>query len=96
MDIIYLRDLRVDTKIGVWDWERLVLQTLVIDLDFAIDIRVASETNNLTDTVDYKAISDRIMEFVGSSEFNFSVILSKLQLSFKYCVCLRELSKYLL
>jgi dihydroneopterin aldolase len=70
MDIIYLRDLRVDAKIGVWEWERLVLQTLVIDLDFALDIGVASSTDDLKDTVDYKAISDRIMEFVSSSEFN--------------------------
>ena len=70
MDIIYLRDLRVDAKIGVWEWERLVLQTLVIDLDFALDIGVASSTDDLKDTVDYKAISDRIMEFVSGSEFN--------------------------
>ena len=57
MDIIYLRDLRVDAKkIEFWEWERLVLQTLVIDLDFALDIGVASSTDDLKDTVDYKAI----------------------------------------
>ena len=77
MDIIYLKDLRVDAKIGVWEWERKILQTLVIDLDFAVDIGVASDSDKLDDTVDYKAISDRIMEFVGSSQFNLLEALAE-------------------
>ena len=77
MDIIYLKDLRVDAKIGVWEWERKIVQTLVIDLDFAVDIGVASSSDKLDDTVDYKAISDRIMEFVGSSQFNLLEALAE-------------------
>ncbi len=77
MDMIYLKDLRVDAKIGVWEWERKILQTLVIDLDFAVDIGVASDSDKLDDTVDYKAISDRIMEFVGSSQFNLLEALAE-------------------
>ena len=69
MDIIYLRDLRrrQNRSLGMGT---AGLQTLVIDLDFALDIGVASSTDDLKDTVDYKAISDRIMKFVSSSEFN--------------------------
>ena len=69
MDIIYLRDLRVDAKIGVWEWERRILQTLVIDLDFAVNIKAASNSDDLKDTIDYKAISDRIMNYVKKSDF---------------------------
>ena len=42
MDIIYLHDLRIDTVIGVFDWERRVRQTVILDLDLAADIRRAA------------------------------------------------------
>lgn len=41
MDTIYLRDLRVDTVIGVWDWERKIRQTLIMDIELGCDISKA-------------------------------------------------------
>ena len=42
MDIIFLHDLKVDTVIGIWDWERKIRQTVMIDIDMAADIRKAA------------------------------------------------------
>ncbi len=69
MDTIYLHDLRVDTVIGVWDWERRIRQTLIMDIEVGTDFSRAGASDDIADTVDYKAISDRIMEFTRSSEF---------------------------
>jgi len=69
MDIVYLRDLRVDALIGVWDWERRIRQTLVMDLDLGTDTARAGDSDDLTHTIDYKAVSDRIIAFTRASEF---------------------------
>ena len=67
MDIVYIRDLRVDTIIGVYDWERQIKQTLSFDLDMATDIRKAAATDNLEFALNYKAVSDRVIEYVAQT-----------------------------
>ena len=69
MDIIFIRELRIDTVIGVYDWERQVRQTVVLDLEMATDITAAAGDDALEYTLDYAAISARLLAFVGSSEF---------------------------
>lgn len=64
MDIVYIRDLRIDTVIGVFDWERNIKQTLSFDIEMATDIRQAAATDDLQYTINYKAVSDRVIEFV--------------------------------
>lgn len=69
MDIIFVRELRVDTVIGVYDWERTVRQSVVLDLEMATDIRKAAGADALEHTLDYAAISERIVAFIENSEF---------------------------
>ncbi len=69
MDIVYLHDLKIDTVIGIFDWERRVRQTITLDLDMATDIRKAAASGDITDTLDYKAVSKRLISFVAQSEF---------------------------
>ena len=69
MDIIFIRELRIDTVIGVYDWERQVRQTVVLDLEMATDITAAAGDDALEHTLDYAAISQRLVDFIGSSEF---------------------------
>ncbi len=69
MDIIYLHGLKVDCVIGVWEWERQITQSITIDLDMGFDISTAAETDDLQDTLSYKAVSKRVESFVRESEF---------------------------
>ncbi len=69
MDIIYLHNLRVDTVIGVWDWERRIRQTLIFDLDLGADFTRAGASDDVADTVDYKAVCDRLTSVIQASEF---------------------------
>lgn len=69
MDIIFLRGLQLETVIGIYDWERKIRQTVIIDLEMATDIRRAAATDDISHTLDYKAVSKRIMTFVEASEF---------------------------
>ena len=69
MDIVYINDLRIDTVVGIFDWERQVRQTICIDLEMATDIRRAAASDDIRDTLDYKAVSDRLIAFVEAAEF---------------------------
>ncbi|MGN0920304.1 MAG: dihydroneopterin aldolase [Cellvibrio sp.] len=64
MDIVYIRDLRIDTIIGIYDWEREVRQTVSIDLEMATDIRQAAATDNIEYALNYKAVSKRLIQYV--------------------------------
>jgi dihydroneopterin aldolase len=70
MDTIFLRDLRIRTIVGIWEWERRLPQVVSIDLDMAADIRRAAGSDQIGDTLDYKAVTRRIKAFVADSRFN--------------------------
>ena len=69
MDIIYLRELKVDTVIGVFEWERCIQQTLILDIEMGFDIRKASQSDDIDDALDYNEVAMRIVDFVGNSRF---------------------------
>ena len=69
MDTVFIRELRVNTIIGVYDWERTVRQSVVLDLEMATDIHRAAGEDALAHTLDYAAISSRLVAFMEHSEF---------------------------
>lgn len=77
MDIIYLRDLRIETIIGIFDWEREIKQTVSFDLDMAAHIRRAAASDSIEDTLDYKAVSKRIISYVEASSFQLVETLAE-------------------
>ncbi len=77
MDIIYLNDLEIETIIGIYDWEREVKQKIRIDLEMATDIGAAAVSDNIDDTVNYKAVAKRLIQFVGESEFQLVETLAE-------------------
>ena len=77
MDIIYLNDLRIETVIGVYDWERRTRQTVVFDIEMGTDIRKAASTDAIESTLDYKAVAKRVMAFVGESQFQLVETLAE-------------------
>lgn len=77
MDIVYLHDLKIDCVIGVWEWERKIKQTVIIDLDMAVDVGRAAQSDQLADTLDYKAVAKRLIDYVGKSEFQLVETLAE-------------------
>ena len=77
MDIVYIRELKVETIIGIFDWERERKQTVSIDLDLGFDIRAAARSDDIADALDYKAISHRIRDFVAAAEFQLVEALAE-------------------
>ena len=77
MDIIYLNELEIETIIGIFDWERRIKQKILIDLQMAADVRKAAITDNIDDTLNYKSVAKRIIQFVGESEFQLVETLAE-------------------
>lgn len=69
MDKIFITALRVDAVIGIYDWEREILQRLLIDLEMDTDIRDAAQTDDIKYALNYKEISDRVEATVAASSF---------------------------
>ncbi|WP_415893418.1 dihydroneopterin aldolase [Neptuniibacter sp. PT8_73] len=69
MDLVYIRELEVETIIGIYDWEREIRQRINLDLDMGTDIRQAANTEDVDNTLNYKTVSDRLIEFIEQSEF---------------------------
>ncbi len=68
-DTIFLHELRVQTVVGIWEWERKIRQTVSIDLEMAADIRRAAKNDSIEDTLNYKSVAKRVKQFVEDSEF---------------------------
>ena len=77
MDIVFIRDLRIETVIGVYDWEREIRQTVSLDLEMGTDIRPAAISDHIQDTLDYKAVAKRLIQFIGDSEFQLVETLAQ-------------------
>lgn len=69
MDKIFIRELRIEATIGVYPWERLVKQLLLLDLDLAWDITPAAAADDLALALDYKSVCDSVMAMVQKTEF---------------------------
>jgi len=69
MDKVFITNLRIDTIIGIYDWERQVRQTVSFDLEMAHDIRKAAVTDDIQYALNYKAVSKRLISLVESSQY---------------------------
>ncbi len=77
MDKIFLDELKVDTIIGIWEWERRIRQTVVIDLEMSADIAKAAATDEVVDTLNYKSVAKRVQSFVSESSFQLVETLAE-------------------
>ena len=77
MDIIFLSDLQIETVIGIYDWEREIKQTVIFDLQMGADIRKAASSDHIDDTLDYKSVAKRVIQFVEGSEFQLVETLAE-------------------
>jgi len=77
MDKIFLDELKVDTIIGIWEWERRIRQTVVIDIEMSADIAKAAATDDVADTLNYKSVAKRVQSFVTDSSFQLVETLAE-------------------
>jgi 7,8-dihydroneopterin aldolase/epimerase/oxygenase len=77
MDTIFLSGLTTECIIGIWDWERRVRQKVVVDVEMGADIRRAAASDRIEDTLDYKRVAKRLLQFIGDSEYQLVETLAE-------------------
>ena len=77
MDIVYINALKIDTVIGIYAWERRIKQTVTFDIEMGTDVRAAVASDNIDDALNYKAVSQRLLEDVGNSNFQLVEALAE-------------------
>ena len=77
MDKVFIEGLEIETLIGIYDWERRIRQPLVFDLEMAFDNRKPAASDDIADTLNYKSVSKRLIEFVSQSEYQLVETLAE-------------------
>jgi len=68
MDIVYIRDLRIDAVIGIYEWEQRIHQQISVNLEMGWDNTKAAQSDDIKDTLNYKAAANLVKELVDKSE----------------------------
>lgn len=77
MDIVFLRGLKIETVIGIYDWEREIRQPVILDLEMSADVARAAASEDIKDALDYKAVAKRLIAFVEMSQFQLVETLAE-------------------
>jgi len=77
MDTVFIRDLRIDTVVGIYDWERKIRQAVSLDLEMAADVRKAAASDDIADALDYKAVAKRLIAYVEAQQFKLEETLAE-------------------
>ena len=76
-DIIFLSEVKVETKLGVPAWERLVTQTIILDLEIAMPHSRSCKTDEIEDTIDYGEVVARIRQTLSENSFKLVEALAE-------------------
>jgi 7,8-dihydroneopterin aldolase/epimerase/oxygenase len=77
MDTIFLEQVKVQTKLGVPEWERMVPQTIILDIEIGYDLSQSCKSDNIADTIDYGAVVARIRETLTEHSFQLVEALAE-------------------
>jgi dihydroneopterin aldolase len=85
MDVVFIHDLKIETVIGIYDWERKIRQVISLDIEMATDIGKAAKSDSIDDALSYKSVAKRLIEFVEQSEYELVEALAE-----EICRIIRE------
>jgi dihydroneopterin aldolase len=77
MDIIFLQEVKIETRLGVPDWERMVPQTIILDLEIAMPHSRSCLSDAIEDTIDYGHVVARLRETLGATSFRLVEALAE-------------------
>lgn len=68
-DVIIIDGLRVDAIIGIYDWERVMTQAIIIDMALFTDVTNVAQTQDLSQGINYKAVCEQVSKWVQDKKF---------------------------
>lgn len=77
MDIIFLREMRAETIIGIYDWEKTTPQTIEIDMEIGIPSETSCRSDDISDTIHYGVVVDRLRKHLAEQHFQLIEALAE-------------------
>ena len=77
MDKVYVKDLKINALIGIYEWERRIRQQIRIDLEMGWDNTIPAKSDAIEDTMNYKAAAKLVFAYVEKSEFQLVETLAE-------------------
>lgn len=77
MDTIFLEQIKVKTKLGVPEWERMVAQAIILDIEIGYDLSKSCKSDAIEDTIDYGTVVSRIHETLSTNSFKLVEALAE-------------------
>ncbi len=77
MDTIFLSEIKVETKLGVPEWERMTAQTIILDIEISLPHSRACESDAIADTIDYGLVVTRIRQTLAENSFHLVEALAE-------------------
>ena len=77
MDKVFIEALEIEALIGIYDWERRIRQPLLFDIEMGFDNRIPAASDAIADTLNYKAVSKRVVDYVSQSDFGLVETLAE-------------------
>jgi dihydroneopterin aldolase len=77
MDIIFLQEVKVQTVLGVPEWERMKPQTVVLDIELAMPHSRSCQSDDIEDTIDYGQIVTRMRQLLAENSFRLVEALAE-------------------
>jgi dihydroneopterin aldolase len=77
IDTVFISDLQIETIIGIHAWEQERPRPLVLDIELGVDIRPAAASDHIRDAIDYKAVSDAIIDLTRTRQFQLLETLAE-------------------
>lgn len=69
MDTVFIRGLKARTIVGIFEWERRLPQSIMLDIEMATDTRPAADSDSIDDALDYKRVAKAVVQHVEESRF---------------------------
>ena len=69
MNQLFLRDVRLEAKVGIYKRERVITQPIELDLEIELASDRALATGKVADTIDYAVVVGRIREELAARRF---------------------------
>ncbi len=77
MDKIFIHELKTEAIIGIFDWERQVKQTVLVDIEMSADVARAARSDSIDDTLNYKRVAKRVLALVEVSQYHLIETLAE-------------------
>ena len=88
MDIIFLKEFRIKTLIGIYPWERKIPQTIELNIEIALPSRQAGKSDRIEDALDYSQVVHRINTILNQQRFSLLEALTENIAQMIHDICL--------